>query len=76
MSDNGKARPLGAPSELRLSPAHPQYAAIIAAHERAIKRGESGYLDPETGLFVITAATHATRGTCCTRGCRHCPYLD
>jgi hypothetical protein len=38
--------------------------------------GELGYLDPDTGLFVQTAATLADRGECCDQGCRHCPYLD
>jgi Family of unknown function (DUF5522) len=36
--------------------------------------GEAGYLDPGTGLFVLTAGFLARRGTCCGRGCRHCPY--
>ena len=36
---------------------------------------EAGYVDPETGLFVLTAAFLADRGTCCARGCRHCPYV-
>jgi hypothetical protein len=37
--------------------------------------GEAGYLDPATGLFVMTAAHLADRGTCCDSGCRHCPYV-
>jgi hypothetical protein len=49
---------------------------IQAAHDAAVAAGEAGYLDPETGLFVLTAAFLAKRGTCCTRGCRHCPYRD
>jgi len=28
-----------------------------------------------TGFFVMTAKTHADRGTCCDNGCRHCPYV-
>ena len=39
-----------------------------------IANGESGYVDPATGLFVFTAAFLADRGTCCGSGCRHCPY--
>ena len=39
-------------------------------------RGEAGYLDPATGLFVMTAATLLERSTCCETGCRHCPYLE
>jgi hypothetical protein len=37
--------------------------------------GHAGYADPETGLFVLTAAWLASRGTCCDNGCRHCPYV-
>jgi hypothetical protein len=50
--------------------------AAEIAHAAAMKAGEAGYLDPETGLFVLTAGFLAKRGTCCTRGCRHCPYGD
>jgi hypothetical protein len=46
----------------------------VAAHERAIEAGEPGYLDPTSGLFVLTAAYLRERGTCCGSGCRHCPY--
>lgn len=49
-------------------------AAIARAHDAAVAAGEEGYLDPETGFFVFTAATLAARGTCCDSGCRHCPY--
>lgn len=58
----------------RLSPEHPAYPAIVAAHEQAIQLGQPGYLDPATGHFVFTAAEHWERGTCCASGCRHCPY--
>jgi hypothetical protein len=49
---------------------------VLAAHEAAMARGEVGYLDPVTGLFVMTAAALWARGTCCGRGCRHCPYQE
>ena len=49
---------------------------IEAAHDRAVKRGEQGYLDPRTGLFVMTALGLAHRGHCCDNGCRHCPYRE
>ena len=39
-------------------------------------RGDSGYPDPGTGLFVLTAAFLADRGICCESGCRHCPYVS
>lgn len=49
-------------------------AAIVAAHDAALKGGQLGYLDPNTGLFVMTAQYLRDRGYCCDRGCRHCPY--
>ncbi|MTV25788.1 hypothetical protein FTX61_10255 [Nitriliruptoraceae bacterium ZYF776] len=58
----------------RLAPDHPRYAEILAAHDRAVDRGEPGYLDPATGFFVFTSQSHWERGTCCDSGCRHCPY--
>lgn len=68
-------RPLAEPHPARLPADHPQRAAILAAHTTALQAGEAGYLDPATGLFVLTAAFLARRGTCCDQGCRHCPYL-
>ncbi len=68
-------RPLGIPDSRRLSPEHPGYEDILDAHDAAMDRGDAGYLDPKTGLFVMTAAFHAQRGTCCTNGCRHCPFV-
>jgi hypothetical protein len=49
-------------------------SAIGAAHDAAVAAGEAGYVDPDTGLFVFTAAYHRARGSCCGSGCRHCPY--
>jgi hypothetical protein len=49
-------------------------AAITATHDAAVAAGEPGYLDPETGFFVFTAAALAAKGECCESGCRHCPY--
>lgn len=49
-------------------------AEIVAAHDAAVSAGEAGYIDPVSGLFVLTAAYLAERGTCCDQGCRHCPY--
>ncbi len=48
--------------------------AAQAAHRSAISAGSGGYVDPESGLFVMTAAYLAERGYCCDNGCRHCPY--
>jgi Family of unknown function (DUF5522) len=58
-----------------VDPAHPRRGEILAAHAVALERGDAGYLDPLTGLFVLTARYLADRGTCCGNGCRHCPYL-
>jgi hypothetical protein len=68
-------RSLDQPHPRRLPPGTPGRAAILAAHRAAMDRGEPGYTDPVTGLFVFTAASLAERGTCCDTGCRHCPYL-
>ena len=69
-------RPLSRPHPSRLPADHPERAAVLAAHDRALRDGEAGYLDPVSGLFVLSAAFLADRGTCCGRGCRHCPYVD
>jgi hypothetical protein len=69
-------RPLTEPHPARLAPDHPRRAEILGAHAEALASGKPGYLDPETGLFVLTAGFLADRGTCCERGCRHCPYVD
>lgn len=68
-------RPLTEPHESRLPADAPQRAQMLAAHEAAIAAGEAGYADPLTGMYVFTAAYLADRGTCCLRGCRHCPFL-
>jgi hypothetical protein len=62
------------PKADRLPPDHPRYAEIMARHDAAVAAGDAGYLDPDSGLFVLTAAFLTERGTCCGRGCRHCPY--
>jgi hypothetical protein len=69
------SRPLNCPHPSRLAADHPGRAEILAAHEAALDAGEAGYLDPRTGLFVLTASFLADRGSCCGQGCRHCPYL-
>ena len=60
----------------RLDPGRTDYVAILDAHHQALVRGEAGYLDPATGLFVQTARSLADRRGCCSQGCRHCPYLE
>lgn len=68
-------RPLTEPHPSRLPTDHPRRGEVLAAHAAALDQGDAGYPDPVTGLFVLTAAFLAARGTCCGRGCRHCPYL-
>ena len=69
------ARKLTEPHPSRLAVDHPRRPEILAAHAAALAVGQPGYLDPGTGLLVLTAGFLAGRGTCCTRGCRHCPYV-
>jgi hypothetical protein len=63
------------PHPSRCDPARADYAEIIAAHEAAVHRGESTYMDPASGLAVMTVTALVERGTCCASGCRHCPYV-
>ena len=68
-------RALTEPHPSRLPLDHPDRDQILAAHTRALRADDAGYLDPASGLFVLTAGFLAARGTCCGRGCRHCPYV-
>ena len=65
---------LDTPLPGRLPPWRPDRTAILAAHAEALAGGAPAYLDPATGLSVMTAAALAARGACCGSGCRHCPY--
>jgi hypothetical protein len=47
----------------------------MAAHDAAVAAGADGYQDPATGWWVFTAVALAANGTCCERGCRHCPWV-
>jgi hypothetical protein len=69
-------RPLTEPHPDRLDPGRPDRQAIVDAHAAALDRGAGGYVDPTSGLFVFTAAYLLDRGTCCSTGCRHCPYVE
>lgn len=63
------------PHPVRFPPNRFGYDAALRAHRAALDAGEAGYLDPTTGLFVMTAAYLVARGYCCDSGCRHCPYI-
>lgn len=52
----------------------PPIPAALAAHARAMAGGRAFYVDPVSGLYVMTAAQLQKRGYCCGKGCRHCPY--
>ena len=43
-------------------------------HREAQQSGKAGYIDPDSGLFVMTEHTLRKRGKCCGNGCRHCPF--
>lgn len=66
---------LSKPHPSRFSPDRPGYSVCLDAHDAAVADGQAGYLDPITGLFVMTAAYLFERGWCCDNGCRHCPFV-
>ena len=68
--------PIRRPHVSRCDPLRPDYEAIIAAHEDAVLNHRPTYVDPTTGLYVLTAEAHELRGDCCESGCRHCPFLE
>jgi hypothetical protein len=68
-------RPLGEPHPDRLSPTRADYGEILAVHAEALGVGADTYVDPGSGLTVLTAGYLARRGYCCGSGCRHCPYV-
>jgi len=47
---------------------------VLSAHREAVDRGDPVYIDPLTKRSVMTAVFLASRGRCCSSGCRHCPY--
>lgn len=63
-----------APHPERLDPDHPGRDEILRRHAEAVAEGRPLYEDPNTGLWVMTAATLWGR-TCCDNGCRHCPHV-
>ncbi len=69
-------RPLTQPHRDRLPAADPARAEILEAHAAALAERADTYVDPGSGLLVLTAAYLARRGFCCGSGCRHCPYVS
>lgn len=63
------------PHPERLDPDRPDYVEVMDAHHAAILEGETGYVDPPSGLVALTARTLWERGACCESGCRHCPWI-
>lgn len=53
--------------------ARPSKLALLR-HEQACARGQQGYMDPDTGYFVMTSVHLKAQGSCCGNGCRHCPW--
>ncbi|KAJ1482159.1 hypothetical protein T484DRAFT_1898261 [Baffinella frigidus] len=49
-------------------------ADIEECHRQAMDRNEDMYTDPATGFLVFTEKAAKNRGSCCGRGCRHCPF--
>lgn len=49
-------------------------AAVQAAHDAAVARGERTYRDPRDHGVVVTSLSLKRQGYCCGNGCRHCPY--
>ena len=46
----------------------------LRRHAAACAKEEAGYIDPPTGLFVLTSHYLREQGECCGSGCRHCPF--
>jgi ATP-binding cassette subfamily B (MDR/TAP) protein 1 len=51
-----------------------EVAETLRRHADACAAAQSTYIDPATGYQVFTADFLRSRGTCCGKGCRHCPY--
>lgn len=68
-------RPLTQPHEARLNPNIANYRQILRVHDLALQAGQPGYIDPHSGLYVMTAQYLLDRGFCCDNGCRHCPFI-
>jgi hypothetical protein len=47
---------------------------VQRAHDDAVAAGREFYIDPRSGLLVMTSKYLSDRGYCCNNNCRHCPY--
>ena len=47
---------------------------INRLHYVACITQSDGYVDPDTGKFVLTEYYLLKRNYCCNSKCRHCPY--
>lgn len=50
-------------------------ACWSTVHAEAVESGDNFYEDPETKLMVMTELVHRSRGSCCGKACRHCPFM-
>jgi hypothetical protein len=61
---------------MTVAPARPPTVEALRLHRAACEAGQAGYMDPDTGLFVLTSWHLHSQGRCCGRGCRHCPWPE
>lgn len=57
-------------AELKTAP------VFLETHEKACQEKLDGYIDPQSGLYVLTSYYLKSRGYCCKNNCRHCPYKE
>ncbi len=76
MTDSGRVRVDGLDTPLteRFCSDMPGFDVSMAAHAEALESGEDYYIDPQTGLLVMSSQYLADRGPCCENYCRHCPF--
>ncbi len=76
LTDSGRLRVDGLRTPLtdRFRGDMPGFAPSMLAHGDALESGEDYYMDPQTGLLVMSSQYLADRGPCCGNSCRHCPF--
>lgn len=75
MPEASRPDALQRPHGRRFASNQPGFDRVMQAHDAAMAGGDAGYLDPNSGLYVMTAAHLLARGYCCNNGCRHCPFV-